>query len=147
MAQGITQTQFKTVFAKSPADIVEIAKWILNVATSLSETSLSATDKAVSMSTEVCYGFIRGNSKNVEVNLFVPVDLTLDHRWKESRHTSRKKLITGRIAVKKDLTTAFAELISQAHQLSMTPRFVETNTKRGFLSAVKAMRQAKKINK
>lgn len=145
MAQGLTQSQFKTVFAKSPSDIVEIAKWILNIATGLQDTRLSATDKAISMTTEVCYGFIRGNSRNVEVNLFVPIDLIVGHKWKESRHTSRKKLITGRIAVKIDLTSEFAELIHQAHHLSVTPRFVETNTKKGFLAAVKAVRQAKKL--
>lgn len=135
------QKDFKTVFAKATKELEEIGEWILSEALSFEEFQFSATEKAISLYTSIAFGFIRANSKSVEINLFLPLDQHLDSHWKESRHTTVKKLATRRIWDKKDLNANLRNLIATAYHLSQRPRSVDTSSKKGFLLAVEAIRQ------
>lgn len=140
---GITQAEFKKVFEKGTPELISMGKYILETAESFEGTRFSATEKAITFSTEVAFGFMRCNSRNIEINLFFPKDRDLDHTWKESRHTSSKKLGTKRLYKKSDLDSDFDELLGDAHTLSVRPRFADIHTKDGFLAALKAVRDAR----
>lgn len=144
MFRGITEKEFKAVFAKCDAELRGYAKWMLTVAAELPDTRFSASEKAVTFYTEVAYGFLRGNSRSIELNLFVPLDTDLEKNWKESRHTTTKKLGTFRISNKTALNGALKELFFEAHRLSSGPRRINTETREGFLAAVQALRKTRK---
>lgn len=119
--------------------IIKIARWVLDVAEELPDTRFSATDKAITFSTEVAFGFMRGNSRSIEINLFLPLAEGLHRHWKESRHTQVKKLATRRLFFKDDLNDELRRLIETAHMLSARPRGGDISTKEGFLRVLHSL--------